>query len=138
MLSVRIGSALRDMPTPLDPSGMVHTTGPQSRVYNCSHNSTMANSGLVSCSLSSSNRQPKTTPSTSRSLGVESHTLAWISSYLFNCNHKFVVAGTTSSPCYVLSGVPQGSVLGPLLFLVYTDGLTDLQLTKGWEPNYVC
>ena len=55
----------------LEPSGTVHTTGPQSRGY-IVHNSTMANSGLVSCSLSSSNRQPKTTPSTSRSVNQPS------------------------------------------------------------------
>ena len=66
------------------------------------------------------------------SLGVQPHTLAWISSYLFNRNQKVDgVAGTTSSPCHVLSGVPQGSVLGPLLFLVYTNGLTNLQLKGG-------
>ena len=65
------------------------------------------------------------------SLGVESHTLAWISSYLFNHSPKVGVAGTTSSPCHVLSGVPQGSVLGLLLFLMYIDGLTDLQLKGG-------
>ena len=65
------------------------------------------------------------------SLGVEPHTLAWISSYLFNRSQKVGIAGTTSSPCHVLSGVPQGSVLGPLLCLAYIDGLTGLKLKGG-------
>ena len=52
-------------------------------------------------------------------------------SYLFNRSQMIGIAGTTSSPCHVLSGVLQGSVLGPPLFLVYIDGLSDLQLNGG-------
>ena len=53
----------------------------------------------------------------------------WICSYLMGRRQKVVVDGETSESISVVSGVPQGSVLGPLLFLIYIDDVTDSALS---------
>ena len=56
--------------------------------------------------------------------GLNQHILQWITSYLCNRQQYVVVDSASSGTTSVLSGVPQGSVLGPLLFLIYVSSLT--------------
>ena len=70
-----------------------------------------------------------------KKFGISGKVGKWIANFLLNRNQKVAINGFQSKPSQVISGVPQGTILGPVLFLVYIADITD-NITKSKVSSY--
>ena len=55
--------------------------------------------------------------------GIRGNLFKWIRSYLCDREQTVVINGKSSTPAKVISGVPQGTVLGPIFFIIYLNDI---------------
>ena len=70
-----------------------------------------------------------------KKLGISGQIGKWIGQFLLNRTQRVSLNGHLSSPSEVISGVPQGTILGPVLFLVYIADIGD-KVTKSTISSY--
>ena len=61
-----------------------------------------------------------------RKYGIRGHILQWFESYLKNCKQFVWIKNFKSQIKSITCGVPQGSILGPLLFILYINDLANV------------
>ena len=64
-----------------------------------------------------------------QTLGIHGPLLHWIKDYLSNRQQRVVLDGAMSDPVTVTSGVPQGSILGLLLFNIFMNSIANIHLS---------
>ena len=67
--------------------------------------------------------------------GISWSLLEWCSDYLSNRTQRVVIDGNCSSWLNILSGVPQGSILGPLFYVIFISDLPEVVSVREYSGN---
>ena len=57
--------------------------------------------------------------------GISGHIFNWVNDFLGYRKQSMIINGSTSKWKYITPGIPQGSVLGPILFLIFINDLPE-------------